>query len=355
MLEPIKRVLVPLDGSRRAEGAIRYAKRIASATNGTVILLQVVEIPTQQADAQGYLDRVSAEYKLTEKSDELVSSQSKASMPSAQATRTVFGEKYAIPIPALVKPTEDIIIEWAEAEENKVDLIVLCRHGNNGSERPLGRVAQEIVLHRHPSKPILLVHEESPEFKRYDAHALVALDGSSFSETVLPPAAYLIDALGTPEKRERVRRQKGTLHFVQVVKDSPEPVVKVLDNPFEQEQEKYIDWPELDKAINYLRDMKKTFNDELGAVLVLQTDGYVVKGEDPAETLVKTAESGESTGVGGGYDFLALATHGKGGLLHSLHHKIVHRDLGGNAERVIAATKLPILIVRPHKLLIPEN
>ena len=355
MLEPIKRVLVPLDGSRRAEGAIRYAKRIASATDGTVILLQVVEIPTQQADAQGYLDRVSAEYKLTEKSDELVSSQSKASMPSAQATCTVLGEKYAIPIPALVKPTEDIIIEWAEAEENKVDLIVLCRHGNNGSERPLGRVAQEIVLHRHPSKPILLVHEESPEFKRYDAHALVALDGSSFSETVLPPAAYLIDALGTPQKRERVRQQKGTLHFVQVVKDSPEPVVKVLDNSFEQEQEKYIDWPELDKAINYLRDTKKTFNDELGAVLVLQTDGYVVKGEDPAETLVKTAESGESTGVGGGYDFLALATHGKGGLLHSLHHKIVHRDLGGNAERVIAATKLPILIVQPHKLLIPEN
>ncbi len=66
MLEPIKRVLVPLDGSRRAEGAIRYAKRIASATDGTVILLRVVEIPTQQADAQGYLERVSAEYKLTE-------------------------------------------------------------------------------------------------------------------------------------------------------------------------------------------------------------------------------------------------------------------------------------------------
>ena len=354
MLELIKRVLVPLDGSRRAEGAIRYAKRIASATDGTVILLRVVEIPTQQADAQVYLDRVSAEYKLTEKSDEPVSSQSKASMPSAQATRIVFCEKYAIPIPTLAERTEDVILKWAEAEENKVDLIVLCRHGNNGSERPLGRVAQEIVLHRHPSKPILLVHEESPEFKRYDAHALVALDGSSFSETVLPPAAYLIDALGTPEERERVRQQKGTLHFVQVVKDSPEPVVKVLDNSFEQEQEKYDDWPEADKAINYLRDMKKTFNDELGAVLVLQADGYVVKGEDPAETLVKTAESSERTGVGGGYDFLALATHGKGGLLHSLHHKIVHRDFGSVAERVIDATTLPILSVRPHKLLTPE-
>ena len=310
MLEPIKRVLVPLDGSRRAERAIGYAKRIACATDGTVILLRVVEIPTQQADAQVYLDRVSAEYKLTEQSDELVSSQSKASMVSAQATRTVFGEKYAISIPTLAEPTEDVILEWAEAEENKVDLIVLCRHGNNGSGRPLGSVAREIVLHRHPSEPILLVHEASPEFKRYDAHALVALDGSSFSETVL--------------------------------------------SPFEQEQEKYDDWPEVDKAINYLRNVKKTFKDELGAVLVLQTDGYVVKGEDPAETLVKTAESSERTGVEGGYDFLALATHGKGGLLHSLHHKIVHRDLGSVAERVIDAIKLPILIMRPHKLLTPE-
>ena len=61
MLEPIKRVLVPLDGSRRAEGAIRYAKRIASATDGTVILLQVVEIPTQQADAQGCVGEVVGE------------------------------------------------------------------------------------------------------------------------------------------------------------------------------------------------------------------------------------------------------------------------------------------------------
>lgn len=310
MLEPIKRVLVPLDGSRRAERAIRYAKRIACATDGTVILLRVVEIPTQQANAQVYLDRVSAEYKLTEQLDELVSSQSKASMASAQTTRTVFGEKYAIPVPTLAKPTEDVILEWAQAEENKVDLIVLCRHGNSGSGRPLGSVAREIVLHRHPSKPILLVHEASPEFKRDDAHALVALDGSSFSETVL--------------------------------------------SPFEQEQEKYDDWPEVDKAINYLRNVKKTFKDELGAVLVLQTDGYVVKGEDPAETLVKTAESSERTGVEGGYDFLALATHGKGGLLHSLHHKIVHRDLGSVAERVIDAIKLPILIMRPHKLLTPE-
>src|SRR5260221_4013873 len=144
MLEPIKRVLVPLDGSKRAERAIRYAKRIASATDGTVILLRVVEIPTQRADAQVYLDRVSAAYKLTEKSDEPVSSQSKASMQSAQATRAVFGEKYAIPIPTLAKPTEDVILEWAEAEENKVDLIVLCRRGNNGYERPIWMVAQGI-------------------------------------------------------------------------------------------------------------------------------------------------------------------------------------------------------------------
>src|SRR5207244_13090633 len=111
MLAPIKRVLVPLDGSRRAEGGIRYAKRIASATDGTGILLRVVKIPTQQADAQVYLDRVSAEYKLTEKSDEPVSSQSKASMPSAQATRIVFYEKYAIPIPTLAERTEDVILK----------------------------------------------------------------------------------------------------------------------------------------------------------------------------------------------------------------------------------------------------
>lgn len=37
-----KRILVPLDGSRRAERALRVAARIARVAEGAVVLLQVI-------------------------------------------------------------------------------------------------------------------------------------------------------------------------------------------------------------------------------------------------------------------------------------------------------------------------
>jgi len=40
-----KRILVPLDGSTRAESAVPIAARIARASGGSVILLQVAAIP----------------------------------------------------------------------------------------------------------------------------------------------------------------------------------------------------------------------------------------------------------------------------------------------------------------------
>ena len=42
-----KRILVPLDGSKRAESAVPIAARIAQASGGSVILLQVAAIPIE--------------------------------------------------------------------------------------------------------------------------------------------------------------------------------------------------------------------------------------------------------------------------------------------------------------------
>ena len=41
-----QRIVVPLDGSRRAERAIPVAARIARASGGSVVLLRVVSIAT---------------------------------------------------------------------------------------------------------------------------------------------------------------------------------------------------------------------------------------------------------------------------------------------------------------------
>ena len=43
----MQRLVLPLDGSQRAERALPTAARIAHATNGTVVLLQVVSLPVE--------------------------------------------------------------------------------------------------------------------------------------------------------------------------------------------------------------------------------------------------------------------------------------------------------------------
>jgi hypothetical protein len=63
---------------------------------------------------------------------------------------------------------------------------------------------------------------------------------------------------------------------------------------------------------------------------------------DVASALIRVAEYGEKEQEGTeGYDFVAIATHGRSGLQRWA--------MGSVAERVLGGTRLPLLIVRPQK------
>jgi len=67
---------------------------------------------------------------------------------------------------------------------------------------------------------------------------------------------------------------------------------------------------------------------------------------DVAEGLIRVAENGEDAegaGVFGGCDVIAMATHGYGG--------IQRWAMGSITERVLTATRLPLLIVRPPDMM----
>jgi nucleotide-binding universal stress UspA family protein len=61
---------------------------------------------------------------------------------------------------------------------------------------------------------------------------------------------------------------------------------------------------------------------------------------DVAEAIVLSAEQGQ-------VDFIAMATHGRGG--------VQHWALGSISERVLHATRLPLLIVRPPDVIAREQ
>jgi len=82
------------------------------------------------------------------------------------------------------------------------------------------------------------------------------------------------------------------------------------------------------------------------ADLTLLVSWSVAVDTDVAEAIVRVAENGEDAegaGVFGGCDVIAMATHGRSG--------IQRWAMGSITERVLHATKVPLLIVRPATMM----
>ncbi len=129
---------------------------------------------------------------------------------------------------------------------------------------------------------------------------------------------------------------EGALHLTQVVKifatDADEGFVRELN----QEA--------LERAKTYLASMQARLP-EIVKGLTLSTTWSVALDNDVADALIGTAENGEKTPEASGFsgsDLIAISTHGRGGLERWI--------MGSVTERVLSASKLPLLIVRPQKV-----
>ena len=171
----IDRILVPLDGSKAAEVALKVVEQIPSRR---IQLLGVEpdctdlsELCTGARDRTAYLEGVATA--LREQGHHV-------------STMVTFGN-----------PAEQII-----GMANAADLVVMSSHGRGAMGRVLfGSVADSVV--RHAPKPTLIVRGE-------DWHAtalrriVVPLDGSPLAEQSLPPAIELAKAMRIPVHLVRV-------------------------------------------------------------------------------------------------------------------------------------------------------
>lgn len=89
-------------------------------------------------------------------------------------------------------------------QREHIDLIVLCSHGETGFKRwTLGSVVQKVA--RQSPVPVLLLQDQNQNLKDsvvQPVRAAVALDGSTFGEAVLLPAAQVVTALSFPTEGE---------------------------------------------------------------------------------------------------------------------------------------------------------
>ncbi|HEY8597037.1 MAG TPA: universal stress protein [Thermomicrobiales bacterium] len=182
-----RRILVPLDGSRRAAAALPYALALAHAAGWSLSLLAVVE-PRQLPDG---LPRA-----ITPDDDERHVTLSSAYLESVAADLRASG----LVVTTVIRhgdPASEIL---ADSEQEGCALIAMGTHGRTGLARlRTGSVAQRVL--RHAVIPTLVVPPGDAKLTRGAAQiaAITAtLDGSVLAEGALPLAASLAAALAVP-------------------------------------------------------------------------------------------------------------------------------------------------------------
>jgi nucleotide-binding universal stress UspA family protein len=173
-----QRILVPLDGSSRAERALAVAARIARGCAGSILLLRVVHTITEVGEISArppVVSKAQLEAEIAETTAYLTRIPDSADLEGLVVTTEVYS--------GIVAPA---ILSFAQTEGS--DLIVMCSHGETGFRRwMMGSIAQKVA--RHSPVPVLVLHEGGPVPTQTTTsrplRALIALDGSPLAEMAL--------------------------------------------------------------------------------------------------------------------------------------------------------------------------
>jgi nucleotide-binding universal stress UspA family protein len=318
-----KRILVPLDGSERAERAIAVAARIAQASRGSVLLVQVVTPPVMGVIGSAPIE-LSIEASLGAASDYLKQVARREELADVEVHR---------------KALQGISTATALLDAIELyhcDMAVICSHGRSGLTRwALGSIAQKLV--REAPIPVLVLRPDGPLLlpakpgDERTVRALVTLDGSALAEAALLPAARVVAAFTAPGH--------GELHLLRVVL----PADTARETPALPYRDPKV--VALEEARTYLHTIGQRFMEGELAKLGLRISWSMREDTDAVPAILDEAEGGDladaTAQATGPYDLMAMATHGWSGL------KLW--ALGSATDRVLQTTRLPLLVVRPRE------
>jgi nucleotide-binding universal stress UspA family protein len=314
-----KRIIVPLDGSKDAEQAIPVAARVARASDGTIVLVHVVLPPVEFGT---YTESRTVTLKPTAFAKRLTEAANYLKDIVIAHTSDLAGIDVVMKaVAGAASPTIFSVVK-----EEHGDLVVMCSRGEHGLKSWIfGSVAHEAV--RHSPAPVLVLSEKgmapAPKEVISTIRILVALDGSPLAETAIVPAAQLVSALAGPAQ--------GALHLFRDVDIHSVPPkfrgASDLDATIRDEARQ--------EAEAYLKDVTDRVQGSLADYNLILTSSVAV-GVDAVDKIV------EQAGQVGGYDLIAMTTHGRTGLQRLF--------MGSVAEKILSSTKLPVLVVRPHDI-----
>jgi nucleotide-binding universal stress UspA family protein len=286
----LKTILVPLDGSPLAERSLGLATALSIPTGAHLLLVRVSagEAPPDGGAAFGtYLEKTAADLRDRGFGVEI------AELSGEPVARTI-GEA---------------------AREYPADLIALTTHGRTGPRRwVLGSVAQGLVT--CSPVPVLVQRAWDPGRRAMllgdQPKLLVTVDGSRFSEAVLPAALALADDLGAEMLLVRVDPQAQD-----VLRGEEDVAVPVGGQAYRP----------LGAMRDYLEQLVASLRTQSGLQI-----SYRVDFGDPTTAIIEAAEE---THAG----LVMMATHGRTGFQRMA--------LGSVADGVLQHGRTPLVLVHP--------
>jgi len=331
----IRKVLVPLDGSKVAEGILPYISQIARRLRLPMVLLSVVDpgdlvIPQPEPRGGTWMENVGGikgpvimrqalspekppvtthemeppyaaqffertELKVRKRMQPLVDSLAKDGVAAQLAVS--FGH-----------PAEEIL---RVAEAKGCDLIAMSTRGRNVLARGILGSVTDKVIHASPVPVLTISPSRAKDYWKADeviSRALVPLDGSPLAESVLPYVEYLAKGLGLKVLLTRVVPTYGAYAAVGTAlsREAQDQAMSV--------------------ASQYLDGVARRLQAQ-----GLEVEQVPLKGA-PAREILQLARRTPQ-------DIIILATHGYSGLRRWV--------LGSVTEAVVRASGDPVLVLPP--------
>lgn len=147
---PIRTIMVPVDDSQAAMGALSEACRLAKAFNASVTVVHIADFTRNSWGVAGFSDHSELDSAIADIRQKILQRASNTLEAAGVASEVVVLESAG-------EKTADLIV--SEAEKRRADYIVMGTHGFSGLlNLLLGSVAEGVV--RQSSIPVLLIREQ---------------------------------------------------------------------------------------------------------------------------------------------------------------------------------------------------
>ncbi|HEX7981623.1 MAG TPA: universal stress protein [Gemmatimonadaceae bacterium] len=294
-------ILVPLDGSQFAEQALPIAMHLAAGAKARLLLVRVHQVPPKHLgstwdeffrnEETAYLERIAARVAQVQ--------------PADVETALLEG---------------DVIEAIRESADGRAEcLIVMSTNGRTGLSRAwLGSVADGVL--RHSTRPVLALRPSGPDHVPLAStvgNVLVALDGSTFAEQVVPHAVQL--ALLLPAPMTLLRVIEPVMPAMPAMPGVGGPYDAVMAQSLVEDSEQSVK--------RYLEEVAGRIRREHPAIEV-RTDLHI--SDSAAPVIIQQSRAGDGA-------LVALATRGRGA------SRLI---IGSVADKVIRAAGEGVLVIR---------